>query len=434
MKGLSKIQREVDYKASSLPYHKTIDRLIYTRLFPCLGYGSGKRIICMECGSTFEGSNTKGNVVCPHCGKTLKVEESKKRSFKETRCFLYSMHFQGWQVNRYFYVEKVCKQGHAASTQVHEVMQKWVNPMGKLVVRARSFRPMSCYRDAWNFDKEMTTRPYTKHISTYYYIDKYDIGYCLMYMASILPELERNGFDGQDHNAIDIVELQQLILTDSHIETLWKSGFYEFAKLNEKISQFWTEIKICIRNNYHIEDVSLWKDMVFNLRELAKDTHNAVYVCPKDLSTAHDRWQHKVEDFHKKQRLQKQKAEIKSEEPGYYDRMKAYLGIIIQNKKYVITPLQSVLDFYHEGEAMHHCVFENEYYLEENSLIFSVRDKNGQRVSTIEFDLETMKIVQNRAVNNAVPEDKKNIDRLLMTGIKSIAKAKALTMELQQAA
>ena len=434
MKGLSKIQREVDYKATSLPYHKTIDRLISTRLFPYLGYGSGRKVICMECGCTFESTATKGKAVCPHCGKSLNVEESKKRSFKETRCFLYSMQFQGWQVNRYFYVDKVCKQGHVASMQAHEVMQKWVNPNGKLVVRARSFRPMSCYRDAWNFDSEIKTRPYTKHVSSYYYIDKYDIGYYLKHTASILPELKRNGFDGQDHNVLDIVHLQQLILTDSHIETLWKAGFYEFAKLDDKVSQFWTEIKICIRNNYHIEDVSLWKDMVYNLRELEKDTHNAAYVCPNDLSTAHNRWQHKVEDFHRKQRLQKKKAEIKSEEQGYYDRMRAYLGIVISNKNYTITPLQSVLDFFNEGEAMHHCVFENEYYLEENSLILSVRDKNGHRVSTIEFDLEDMKIVQNRAVNNAVPTDKDNIDKLLMTGVKSIAKAKALAMELQQAA
>ena len=434
MKGLSKIQREVDYKATSLPYHKTIDRLITTRLFSYLGYGSGKKVICMECGSTFESNATKGKAVCPICGKSLNVEESKKRTFKETRCFLYSMEFQGWQVNRYFYAEKKCKQGMAATIQTHEVMQKWINADGKLVVRARSFRPMSYYMDGWNFDKEIKTRPYTKHISTYYYIDKYDIGYCLMYTASILPELKRNGFDGSDHDTINIVELQQHILTDNHFETLWKSGFYEFAKLDEKLSEFWNEIKICIRNNYHVEDVSLWKDMVSNLRELAKDTHNAYYVCPDNLTTAHDRWLHKVEDFHRKQRLQRQKTKIKSEEPGYYDRMKAYLGIIIQNKKYIITPLQSVLDFYHEGEAMHHCVFENEYYLEKNSLIFSVRDKNGQRVSTIEFDLEDMQIVQNRAVNNAVPEDKKNIDKLLMTGIKSIAKAKALSMELQQAA
>ncbi len=434
MKGLSKLQREVDYMATSLPYHKSIDRIINTRLFPYLGYGSGKKIVCMECGGTFESTITKGKVICPHCGKTLNVEKSMKRTFNEIRCFLYSMQFQGRQVNRYFYVIKNCKQDVAASTQIHEVMQKWVNAMGKLVVRAKSFRPMSCYRDAWNYESELKTRPCNKCISSYYYIDKYDVGYYLSYTAGTLAELKRNGYDGNDHGVVDVVELQQLILTDNHIETLWKSGFYEFAELKSSLSEFWAEIKICMRNHYHIKDVSLWKDMVSNLRELAKDTHNAAYVCPDNLSTAHDRWQHKVEDLHRRQRLAKQRDEIQSEEPDYYERMKAYLGIVIENNAYIITPLQSVADFYREGEAMHHCVFENEYYKEENSLIFSVRDKKGNRVSTIEFDLDDMKIVQNRGINNSVPDDKRNIDKLVKSNIKLIAKAKASSIQMKQAA
>ena len=186
----------------------------------------------------------------------------------------------------------------------------------------------------------------------------------------------------------------------------------------EKLSEFWTEVKICIRNHYHIEDVGLWKDMVSNLRELAKDTHNAVYVCPDNLTAAHDRWQHKVEAFRNRQRFLKQKEEIQSEEPGYYKRMKAFLGIVIENDAYIITPLQSVADFYREGEAMHHCVFANEYYKEAQSLILSVRDKKGNRVSTIEFDLDDMRIVQNRGIQNTVPKDKRNIDKLVKSNIK----------------
>ncbi len=83
---------------------------------------------------------------------------------------------------------------------------------------------------------------------------------------------------------------------------------------------------------------------------------------------------------------------------------------------------------------MHHCVFENEYYKEENSLIFSVRDKKGNRVSTIEFDLDDMKIVQNRGINNSVRDEKRNIDKLVKSNIKLIAKAKASSIQMKQAA
>ena len=114
--------------------------------------------------------------------------------------------------------------------------------------------------------------------------------------------------------------------------------------------------------------------------------------------------------------------------------MKAFLGIVIENDAYIITPLQSVADFYREGEAMHHCVFANEYYKEAQSLILSVRDKQGNRVSTIEFDLDDMRIVQNRGIQNSVPKDKRNIDKLVKSNIKLIAKAKASSILMAQAA
>ena len=52
-----------------------------------------------------------------------------------------------------------------------------------------------------------------------------------------------------------------------------------------------------------------------------------------------------------------------------------------------------------EGTAMHHCVFSNEYYLKENSLILSATIE-GRRIETIEVNLDTLKVVQSRGVCN----------------------------------
>lgn len=52
-----------------------------------------------------------------------------------------------------------------------------------------------------------------------------------------------------------------------------------------------------------------------------------------------------------------------------------------------------------EGVVMHHCVFDNAYYLRENSLILSATIE-GRRIETIEVNLDTLKVVQSRGVCN----------------------------------
>ena len=48
--------------------------------------------------------------------------------------------------------------------------------------------------------------------------------------------------------------------------------------------------------------------------------------------------------------------------------------------------LESVQEYLEEGKALHHCVFTNEYYLKEQSLILSARI-DGKRIETIEVSL-----------------------------------------------
>ena len=53
-----------------------------------------------------------------------------------------------------------------------------------------------------------------------------------------------------------------------------------------------------------------------------------------------------------------------------------------------IKVLDSVEAIRQEGEAMHHCVFTNEYYLKADSLILSATI-DGKRIETIEVSLKT---------------------------------------------
>ena len=61
---------------------------------------------------------------------------------------------------------------------------------------------------------------------------------------------------------------------------------------------------------------------------------------------------------------------------------------------------------------MHHCVYTNAYYNDENSLILSARI-DGERIETVEVDLRTLKVVQSRGVCNSNTEYHDRIIKLV---------------------
>ena len=56
-----------------------------------------------------------------------------------------------------------------------------------------------------------------------------------------------------------------------------------------------------------------------------------------------------------------------------------------------------------EGAKMHHCVFANEYWnvkKHPDSLILSAKDRQGNRLETVEVNMKTWSIVQSRGLLN----------------------------------
>ena len=50
-----------------------------------IGYATKSRVICMECGQRFSPELVKRKrAICPHCGASLKIEQSRKRINKQT--------------------------------------------------------------------------------------------------------------------------------------------------------------------------------------------------------------------------------------------------------------------------------------------------------------------------------------------------------------
>ena len=204
------------------------------------------------------------------------------------------------------------------------------------------------------------------------------------------------------------------------METLLKSGNIEhlryFLSRPKVLDRCWNSYKIAMRNKYAITDISLWCDLVYLLERLGKDLRNPHFICPPDFKAAHDLYMKKrqvqLEREREQQRREWEAEQIAKEKDEYIQKKAAFLNLILTDGVIIVKVLQSVDEFYEEGKAMHHCVYTNAYYNNENSLILSARI-DGQRIETVEVDLQTLKVVQSRGVCNSNTEYHDRIIKLV---------------------
>lgn len=151
-----------------------------------------------------------------------------------------------------------------------------------------------------------------------------------------------------------------------------------------------------------------WYDMVYFIIKTKNDNHNPKFVAPENLNMMHNYFLDKYHSWERKQQRIKAErsmirreteklAEIEREKKtdlDYIKRRKRFFDLVISDSKFDIHVLKNVQEFYEEGTEMHHCVFSMGYYKYPDSLIMSCRDKQGNRVETIEVNLKTFKIAQ----------------------------------------
>ena len=108
----------------------------------------------------------------------------------------------------------------------------------------------------------------------------------------------------------------------------------------------------------------------------------------------------------------------------YIEHKGKYFGLcfISKEKDIEIKVITSLNEMYDEGKEMHHCVFANEYYKKDDSLILTAKDNNGVRLETIEVDLKTFNVVQSRSKFNGVSPQHDRIVSLVKKNMKKIKK------------
>lgn len=414
MEARTKIEKEIETLRGEVSTFEPSEKQIKSA-FPHIGIANGKRVFCTECGKAYKEIRTTGHVRCKNCHRTLKLIERDRRVFSIEDYLMEAEVVGRFQVNRFFYLKKSYSHKFGMEYMASEVMQRWISDNGKMVTLAKNFVPMS-WESKWCLSSDMSFKK-NKNLTSWGYYDRYDIDTDCVIVKGILPVLKERGYNGKDsYNRRTQIGLQADLLNNSKIETLFKCGFTEFVNLSDSaIDGLWGQIKTCMRHQYHLDclSVGLWLDMINSLDYMGKDIHNPKFICPENLIDSHDFWTNErarkvaKEEAAKKTALERERerkrALAEAKKNTYPQRMAAFLGIFIKGNGFTIRPLQSVVEFQEEGKAMHHCVYANEYYNKDNCLILSVRDKDNNRLSTIEYDLNNFRIVQNRAACNEVP-------------------------------
>lgn len=417
MKGDIKRRREVERLSASLPDLKERQRAEAQRC--CGSAWIGKEVAWCDCcngefGHTLWKSKRK-KVCCPHCGALLDVKRSPGKNVSNLSYYYEAVYaVEGWQVVRTYCVrrearrrERFCGevlQPAELKMEISAVFDRFLKEGCEPIVIGLGVYGASWYCDLWNMESSWKIRRESS---------QYRVGGWVESRPQILPELRRRGLKGIHQRGATTWRQLDAVLNDPKAEILLKAGarrLYEYYTLRPgTIRTYWQSVRVALRHGYKINDVSMWLDLVELLELNGRDVRNPLLICPADLRRAHDVQREKrrrivekarkEEEERKRRELAEMLGEGSKENMEYVARLGEMLGIEVRVGRVVLKPLQSISDFYDEGEKLHHCVFENGYYKKAGCVIIGAR-VDGKRTETIEVSTDDWRIMQCRGKHN----------------------------------
>ena len=416
MKPRNKFERAILAQSKHLrPITKTQKQWAFRECIDHFAYRLPKgNTTCMDCGHLWQMIEPTEHCTCPQCGAGLEVITTRARKLKQRQYFTVLTTSGRYQVLRMYLLIAGMEKGYQASSSVMEIGQYWWDECGRQSIVAVQ-RTMGHYIDSFAYYSPMAIR---RDNEAYRFVARCP----LCPKVKLSDTLKRNGFEGK-YYGIAPSSLIPALLTDSRAETLLKAGRTEhlryFLSRARTIDEYWPAYKITLRRGYDITDIALWCDYVDMLRRLGKDTHNAHYVCPEDLQQAHDEVHRKLRARQEREQEEHKRQKAQEDEARFQKLKAPFFGVTFTDGTIQIRVLESVQEYIEEGQALHHCVFTNEYHLKEKSLILSARIE-GKRVETIEVSLETMQVIQCRGLMNQNTEYHERIIELVHQNMKQI--------------
>ena len=413
MKPRTKLQVEVwdlhkrlDNPKEHEPYVISKHKFYYTTHY--------KNLVCLECNHKWRPTQIwheeVAGVECPSCKNKLQRVGTKNGGMASIfLTYSVTQVIGRFQVFRYFSCWKYMSKISVPQYGFHSLFEEWNDYEKKK--RVIVGRTTGWTGDGFNSTDYEIRIPSGGGWSMSYKGSQYD-GFISDYNcpgAEILPQFKKYGLTNYEHDCDYRVLINKLDRAPI-LETLLKARQKELLNYalhqQSKHHEFWAQIKIVIRNKYKIKDAGIWYDYLDLLRYFRKDLHNAKYVCPKNLNTEHDRLMNKKRiileaEEREENRVQAIKRQQKLEKAiiEYVERNQKLFDLEFTKGNISITILKSIEEFKEEGDELKHCVFTNEYYLKEKSLIFSAK-VNGKRTETVEVRLPELKIEQSRGISN----------------------------------
>lgn len=341
---------------------------------------------------------------CPECGAVLNLEQGRGTMFKERYYLTFTASLDGWLVFRTFLASRINIKGQPTRYGLDEIYQNWISPEGEENILSVPYSRTPWSGEKWDVSSPLDKpRKHNGFYSSYFaYNDMFDVRGNYFYpRLAVTPILKRNGWSKVflDSNVSPAEVCKALLRPEMEMIAKTQRALFVHA-VRHQIKVPIHAVKICNRKGYCIEDPGVWLDYIENLRELGLDTHNAYYVCPDDLHAAHERMVARLRKIREREKREKRLAEIAGLEVDYLKTKGKFFGICFGNENIIVTVIQSVADIEAEGRAMRHCVFVNEYYKKDDSLILSAKDKDGNRLETIEVNTKTFQVIQSRGVCN----------------------------------
>lgn len=425
MQAKTKLQKQVvDLSAKLKPITQKQKDWAVKALSANYAVMSRNRTFCLDCGHKWDEGLKLAYLleftVCPNCNQKLSYEQNNQISHESTYFAILTTK-RGMQVVRMFLFRQLFKKNQKTECRFEEVMQHWITEDGKSETLSRPVNNSTYQIDQWTYG------PFEIRSNTERHWQRFLINpYKIYPVRRILPIIRRNGFKGHFYTHSP-QELFCLLLKNNKAETLYKTQQFDMLSIiesrHDQVSKYWNSIKICIRNGYKILDAINWLDYLNLLEYFEKDIRSPKYICPGNFNNEHDRLvSKKMKIENEKRKVEEEKKFIEYQEQ--YNKQKGkFFGLKFEDQNLIIQTISSIPAFKEEAETLKHCVYSNEYFKKENSLIMSAK-VNGKPVETIEISLRDLRVIQSRGLQNKASKYNKEILALLQKNISQIAKIK----------
>ncbi|MBQ8191142.1 MAG: PcfJ domain-containing protein [Bacteroidaceae bacterium] len=437
MRPRTKKQWRIVELADTLPeITKEQREYAFSHCFKAMAYNCKGEAWCTECGHTFTPDVSTLSIAleigdkikCPHCGEMLTLKNSQKKKAPQREYYDIITTCGEFQVFRHFAINKAAYKGYETKWYAHEVVQAWMDEKGHIAIRA-----LPCCmggEDRWILCGKMEIRDQNRRNIYGYRYNRYDIwGKVQWPKIKVLPLFKKRGIKTSFHGCNPRELCRHLAEGSNKAETLLKIGQYGLLDLYLKGRLSWRVYDSAIvatRHRYKIKDATMWTDMIEMLIREGKDIRNPHYICPKNLKEAHDYWlkrkQAREREAERRRRQREAEAEARKNEKlkeVYKVLQQMFSGWTFGDTDIQLHIIDNMDELKTEGEEMHHCVWDR-YREMDGWLIVSARDKEDQRLATIELSTKDWRVVQCRAKHNAMPERYEEIMDVMNSSINEV--------------